>query len=112
MSEALTLGNLIVGGGISTVAVALIGAIFGRRLKQADYAKALVATANDITDRADKRAEALEEKVEKLEGRIDRLDDRIVELSELLRVAIPLLQAAGHDMLAADMRAALARRPA
>jgi predicted nucleic acid-binding Zn-ribbon protein len=106
----VSLGNLLVGGGLSAVLVALIGAIFGRRMKQADYTKALVETANDITERADHRAQRLEEKVERLESHIDELDDRIVVLSELLRAAVPLLQAAGYDAIAAEMRAALIRR--
>jgi sulfite reductase beta subunit-like hemoprotein len=105
VSDVLTLGNLLVGGGMSAVLVALIGAVFGRRMKQADYARALVETANDLTDRVDERNQRLEEKVEKLELRVG-------ELADLLRAAIPLLLAAGHEAAAAEMRAALSRRTA
>jgi ABC-type transporter Mla subunit MlaD len=97
---------------LSAVLVALIGAVFGSRMRKADYTKALVQTANDITDRADHRAQRLEEKVEKLETHIDELDERIVVLSDLIRAAVPLLQTAGHPDLATEMRAALMRRPA
>ncbi|WP_280224909.1 hypothetical protein [Nocardia farcinica] len=112
MSEALSVGNLLVGGGLSAVLVALIGAVFGRRMRQADYARALVETATDITERADQRAQRLDEKVDQLEAEIDDLKDTVGLLTSLLRTAIPLLQAAGHDTIAAEMRTALVRRPA
>lgn len=112
MDEALSWANILVGGGISTVLIALIGAIFGRRMRQADYARALVETAHDVTERADQRAERLEQKVDKLELEIDDLKDTIGVLTSLLRSAIPLLEAAGHQAIATEMRTALVRRTA
>ncbi|WP_280389324.1 hypothetical protein [Nocardia wallacei] len=109
MNEALSLGNLLVGGGLSAVVVALIGAVFGRRMRQADYARALVETADKITVRADQRAEVLEAKVGTLETKVDRLDERVDELSGLIREAIPLLAEAGHFEMTQKMRNALVR---
>lgn len=110
MTDLVSLGNLLAGGGVAAVVTALIGAVVGRRPRQADYTKALVDIAGDITKRADERAQSLEDKVTRLETQIDELDSQLGTLSDLLRTAIPLLQTAGHVEIAADMRAALVRR--
>jgi hypothetical protein len=107
MNELLNIGNLLVGAGGSAILVTLIGALFQRRMNQANYTRALVETANDFADRVDVRNQRLEDKVTRLEGQIDKLDDRIVLLSEQLRIAIPIIQEAGHEAKAAAMRAAL-----
>lgn len=109
MSDAINLGNLLVGSGVSAVVVALIGAIFQRRMNQANYADALVKTSNEITERLNKSNERLEKKVEGLENRVETLNDHIDELCDLLREAIPTLKSNGHDALAERMRAAILR---
>ncbi|AHH20868.1 hypothetical protein NONO_c60920 [Nocardia nova SH22a] len=109
MSEALNLGNLLVGSGVSAVVVALIGAIFQRRMNQANYADALVKTSNEFTKRVDEANEKLSKKVDGLEKKVETLNDNIDELCDLLREAIPTLQASGHDALAERMRAAILR---
>ena len=103
----MSVAQLVVTGGAASVIVALVGGFFGWRMNQANYAKALVETSNAFTERLDKRNESLEAKVDRLELHIDGLDDRVTALSEQLRIAIPLLQASGHDV--AEMRAVLRR---
>lgn len=109
MNDIVSLGNLLVGGGVSTVLTVLFGGLFQRRMRQADYTAAMVETAGNFAERVDKRSQQLEERLGQFETKVDRLDDRVDELSDLLRVAIPLLISAGHDALAAQMRDALAR---
>ncbi len=109
MSDLPALTSFLVGGGFSGVLVALIGVFAQRRMKRADYARALVQASGEFADRVDARNEKLEAKVDALDGKVDQLDSRIDELSGLIREAIPLLAEAGHVAMTQKMRNALIR---
>lgn len=96
----MSVAQWVIGGGATAVAVALIGGFFGWRMNQANYAKVIndisVGIAKDLRD--DNRA--LGEKLDRLELHVDRLED-------LIRAAIPAMEAAGHSAQVAAMRAVL-----
>ncbi|MFH5211438.1 hypothetical protein ACHIPZ_25020 [Antrihabitans sp. NCIMB 15449] len=107
--------------GVPGIIVALLGIFGARRLNQANYAKVIteisVGIAKDLDAKVDKLGEQLEAQKQQLNSQgeqldtqrrqISMLDGHVVELSRQLRIAIPLLEARGHDV--ADMRAALER---
>lgn len=96
---------LLVAGGIGSVVVALIGALFNRRLNSANYAKIVAELSNSIA--ADLRADnlALKAEVSQLDKAVDQLRERVGVLIGQLNVAIPLLEMQGIDT--AEMRAAI-----
>lgn len=96
----MSVAQWVVGGGATAVFVALLGGFFGFRMNQANYAKVIneisVGIAKDL--RQDNRE--LNDKIDRIELHVDRLE-------ELLRAAIPAMEAAGHSTQAAEMRAVL-----
>lgn len=104
----IDVANLLVGGGVSAVVVALIGAIFGRRLSQANYAEIVVKLSHSVAADLREDNRQLEAKVDRLGLELDGVLDQLATVSDQLRVAIPLLQAAGYDVT--TMRAALYAR--
>ncbi|MBF6298201.1 hypothetical protein IU459_11685 [Nocardia amamiensis] len=107
MTSLPAIGNLLVGGGVSTVLVALIVGFFARSTRRSDYARAIVEASGEFADRADRRNEIAEAKLETAYALLDRMRDRLWKFSDLMRAAIPLLQADGHHALARRMQAAL-----
>lgn len=107
MDQNLT--QLLITGGVITVAgsiiVAIINSFTNRKPAQANYAQAIVETSNAFTARLDENNQKLEAKANRLEEKADRLERHCDTLENLLRIAIPLLQASGHDV--AEMRAVL-----
>lgn len=107
----MNVAQLVVTGGAITVCgsvvVALIGWLSSRRTNQGNYAKALVEASAQFTDRIDARNDKLEAKVDRLEQHIDKLDDKIGVLTMYVRTAIPVMEAAGHDV--AEMKHAIGR---
>ncbi|MBF6459789.1 hypothetical protein IU433_12155 [Nocardia puris] len=97
---------------MSSVLIAGIWAIVHRGVRRADYAEKLIKQATEIAERSDERTEKLERKIDVLEAEIETLTTRLADLGDLLRSAIPLLQAAGYPDEAARMRAALTYRGA
>lgn len=91
------LASLLVGGGIASVIVALIGAIVNRRLNSANYAEVVSRISVELAEQVDKQNEKLESKVDSLELSVDGLKDRVGELTDALRMAISRLDALGHD---------------
>lgn len=107
MNNLPAVANLLVGGGVMGVAVALITGWFARSTRKSDYAHKIVEASGAYADRADKRVIALEERQVRHERTIDRLKDRLWKWSDLMRQAVPLLRADGHVVLADRMAAAL-----
>jgi hypothetical protein len=107
MTDLPAIGNLLVGGGVSTVLVALIMGLFARSTRRGDYAHRIMEASGNFTDRADRRNAALEARLAEKETAIDRLMERLWKFADLMRAAIPVLQAGGHNALAARMQAAL-----
>ncbi|MGY4103400.1 hypothetical protein ACW2Q0_28135 [Nocardia sp. R16R-3T] len=107
MTDLGAIANLLVGGGVSGVLVALIGGLFSRSTRRGDAARVLVEASGEFADRADARAERLEIKLAKQESATDRLKERLWKWADLMRQAIPLLRDAGHSALADRMAAAL-----
>lgn len=91
------LASLLVGGGIASVVVALIGAVVNRKLNSANYAEVISRISSDFARRVDEKNEELERKVDALELSVDGLKDRVNELTDALRTAISRLDALGHD---------------
>lgn len=91
------LASLLVGGGIASVIVALIGAIVNRRLNSANYAEVVSRISVELAEQVDKKNEKLESKVDSLELSVDGLKERVGELTDALREAINRLDGYGHD---------------
>lgn len=105
--------------GLPGIILALIGAFAARRLNQANYAKVIteisVGIAKDLDEKVDKLGAQLDKQRAQLDAQglqldtqrrqISALDGHVVELSSQLRIAIPLLEASGHNV--EEMRDAL-----
>lgn len=107
MTDLPAIANLLVGFGVSSVLVALIGGFFNRSTRKGDYTRALVQASGELADRADKRAEAFEAKLAAKESVVDRCIERVWKLMGLLRQALPYVEEAGNTALAARMVSAL-----
>lgn len=128
MSGLLSAANVLVGGGVGTVVTAAIGALRGRKLDSANYARVVADISRDVA--TDLRAENRDLKLEmaKMDGQLDRVrDEMIVFRAEtagcreenrilrhridiaigLLNTAIPLLETAGAAAAADQMRTAM-----
>ncbi|WP_280246762.1 hypothetical protein [Nocardia abscessus] len=107
MTDLPAIGNLLVGGGVSTVLVALIMGLFARSTRRGDYAHRIIEASGNFTDRADRRNATLEARLAEHETAMDRLKERLWKFANLMRLAIPVLEAAGHNALAQRMQAAI-----
>lgn len=111
MTDLPALGNWLVGGGVTTVLVALLTGLFGRSARRGDHANRMIEASEKITDRADKRSAAFEAKLEQRDTLLERFRGWGWNVMGLLRQALPHVEQAGDTVLAMRIVAVLDSGP-